>query len=181
MNPRPSTDADLLDVGAAVFHGHVSARDDNGQYSGVGYSGQKFHAALTAYPYGFRSYAPLNTGLVLTHSPAGLLVLSQEGNLPEGVTEPLSGEALLYNAQGCQVHLDANGDVKVMQKSGRFVNMGSSPEFVALASLVNTEMDRIQRAHDLHKHPTAATGPPSVPDTLLTTMGAVDASEVKGT
>lgn len=180
MEPR-DTDADLLGIAAAVYHGRVEARDANGQYSGVAHKGEKFSGALTAYPYGFRSYAPLNTGLVLTRSEAGLLVLSQEGKLPSGVSEPLSGETLLYNAEGAQVLLDENGDIELVQKTGRFVLMGSSPEFVALASLVNTELDRIQVAHDTHKHPTAAVGAPSVPDTLLTTMGDVDASEVKAT
>ncbi len=172
------TDPDLMDIAAAVFHGRVDSRDVNGQYTGEAHKGEKFTSAVTAYPYGFRSYAPLNTGLVLTRSQAGLmLVLSQEGPLPTGVTEPLSGEALLYNAEGAQVLLDENGDVNIVQKSGRFINLGSSPSPAALAKLTDAEFDRIQAAHDTHKHAGCAGN--NVPDTLLVTMGDVGATEVK--
>lgn len=122
--PDTSTDAALAAIGAAVFHGHVESRNDKGRYSGVGHAGEPIKEALTAYPYGFRSYAPANTGLVFTRSAAGLLVLSQENALPDGVSEPLNGETLLYNAHGAQVHLDENGDIIHEPKAGRYIKLG---------------------------------------------------------
>ncbi len=127
MNPRDYTDDQAAAVGAAVFHGHVTSRNAAGKYSGVGRAGEPIKEALTAYPYGFRSYAPVNTGLVLTRSQAGLLVLSQENALPSDVTEPLSGEALLYNSTGATVLLDEDGNV-ILNPTGP----GESPPVIKL-------------------------------------------------
>ena len=122
-----------MDVGTAIFHGYVESMDANGNYHGVGFNGQPLSGVLTARPYGFRSRAPKNTGLVLTYSQAGLLVLSQINALPSGVSEPESGETLLYNSQGAQVKLDKNGDILAVQKSGRYVLLGNNPtKLVAL-------------------------------------------------
>lgn len=126
MNPRDYSDQELLERGAAIFHGHVESMDSRGNYNGTGHNGEKFAGAIAARPYGFRSYAPKNTGLVLTYSEAGLLVLGQEGELPTGVSEPLSGETVLYNSQGAVVHLDENGDINITQKSGRAVTVGEA-------------------------------------------------------
>jgi hypothetical protein len=177
MEPRQEDTDD--EIAEALYLGYVVAKDAKGKYSGTGHKGEPFTEAITAQPYGIRSYAPVNTGLVLTRSQAGLLVLSQHGQLPSGVSEPLSGEVKLYNSQGAQIHLDTNGDISITQKSGRFVNIGSAPEFAALASKVNTELDRIQEKYDTHTHPTAPSGPVSPPSNLLTAMVDVDAAEVK--
>ncbi len=181
MNPRDNDpDGDLMEIAAAVFHGRVAAMDANGNYSGIGHNAQPFSGAITARPYGLRSRAPVNTGLVLTHSQAGLMVLSNVNALPTGVTEPLEGETLLYNSQGAQVRLDENGDVDIVQKSGRFVNIGSSPRLAALASLVNDELDSIQGQLSGHKHSGVTTGPGTsgVSDSTYVASD-VDATETK--
>lgn len=126
MNPRDNM-AELMAIGAEVFHGRVTGMDANGNYHGVGRNGEKFAGAITARPYGLRSYAPANTGLVATYSQAGLLVLSNENALPSGVSEPEEGETILYNSQGAQVKLDKNGDIIIQQKSSsQGVKLGSS-------------------------------------------------------
>lgn len=184
MNPREPTinHNDLMSIGAAIFHGKVETMDSAGNYSGTAFKDQTFANALTMRPYGFRSYAPQNTGLVLTYSQAGLIVLSQENALPSGVSEPQSGEALLYNSQGAQVKLDTNGDIIILQKSARFVNMGSSPEFVALASKVDAELSSIETNLLEHKHGgvTTGSGTSAISDSTYE-ASSVAATEVKAT
>lgn len=180
MEPRDNSDVRALEIATAVFHGHVETMDGDGNYTGVAHSGQRFSEALTARPYGFRSYAPVNTGLVLTRSQAGLLVLSQEGALPEGVTEPLSGEAKLYNSQGCQIHLDEDGNINITQKSGQYVNIGNNPtSFAARANVILADLENIQSVFDSHTHLTAPDGPVSTPSNLIESVDDPACTEVR--
>lgn len=185
MMPRERTQGELMDIGAAVFHGRVESQDSEGQYSGEGHTGETFSAALTAHPYGYRSYAPLNTGLVLTYSEAGLLVLSQHNDLPSGVSEPKSGESILYNSQGCRVHLDENGDINITQKSGRFVLLGNSPsEFAAMGNLTDDAFKDIVGEHNDHTHTVTVdsvthSGTTATPLPVVALPGSVEATEVK--
>lgn len=183
MEPRDKDEyAQDMAIGAAVFHGYVLAKDTNGEYSGIAHDGEPFSGALTAQTYGIRSYAPANTGLVLTRSAAGLLVLSQEGSLPTGVSEPLSGETLLYNAQGAKIHLDTNGDINITQKSGRFVKIGTSPtQFAARADRVLSELENFQSTFDGHTHlvPAPISAQTGVPSALIVSVDDPACDEVK--
>lgn len=63
---------------------------------------------------------------------------------------------------------------------GQWAAGGSdATDFVALASLVKAELDKIQLAHDTHNHPTAPVGPVSVPSVLIGSIGNVAATHLK--
>jgi hypothetical protein len=50
---------------------------------------------------------------------------------------------------------------------------------VALAEDTKARLDTLQTAHDTHKHPTAATGPASLPDVVVGALAPIGASKVK--
>lgn len=137
-----------------------------------------------------------------SHPEAGaeVLFLSVGGNRSHGIVarvldrryRPLDmdeGDVCLYNRNGERVYLEDSGDI---------VNLGAkaAADFVALADDVKTELDAVKTDLDnlkaacaAHKHPTAATGPPSPPGpppadfSLYTphTPGSVAAAKVKAT
>lgn len=55
----------------------------------------------------------------------------------------------------------------------------NATKFVALAEDTKARLDTLQNAHDTHKHPTAPTGPTSLPDVLVGPLGSIAANKVQ--
>jgi len=94
---------------------------------------------------------------------------------PTGLAE---GDVALYNSNGVRCLLEQCNDL---------VLLGNAPtDFVALASLVQGELDKIQAAFDAHNHITTATiGPTGIPGTIappaspIGALSPITAAEVK--
>ena len=75
----------------------------------------------------------------------------------------------------------AGVDAGAMVVRGTLIKLGSSTatDFVALASLVSTQLNAIRTTFNLHVHATAAPGPPAPPLPLLPAIGSVAATKVQ--
>lgn len=85
------------------------------------------------------------------------------------------GDTQLYDEHGGEVHLSATG-IELHQ--------GGVTDFVGLAAKVLTELNDIRTRFDVHVHPTAAVGAPSVPTPVpgvipMGAAGSVAAAKVK--
>lgn len=186
MDPRDS-DQDLRDIAGDIIRGVKREYDSNtGLVIADGYHEQAIRELPNAHFYGLRSNSPAGTEVVIAYTEGGLIVVGERGSLPSGVAEPAAGATKLYNSQGCEVHLDENGDIVHEPKSGRHIKLGSgATQFVAMANKVLTELNSIQTWANSHTHDTAgvqpggstltsATGKPT-----MSAPGSVEATKAK--
>jgi hypothetical protein len=95
---------------------------------------------------------------------------------PDPKSEPTLSIKITKNS----INIDAGSSP--VNISGSVVNAGDTLtqlQLVALSNKVDSNFSTLQAKFDGHKHPTAATGPPSTPDTLITNFPSTAASKVK--
>ena len=98
------------------------------------------------------------------------------GAVPD--TSPLSPTDAAARAAGMVIGHDGAADQ--IQISPTAIKLGSAAtDFVALASLVMTQLSAIQTQFNTHVHATAALGPPVPPTVPMTSPGSVAATLVK--
>jgi hypothetical protein len=97
------------------------------------------------------------------------------------VSEPAAGATKLYNSQGCEVHLDGNGDIIHKPKSSRFVLLGSASAShkIALGDTTDQHLGNIAEKYDQHTHTDPQGGITGVPSLLVGSLSSVQATKVK--
>jgi len=180
MEPRDDITPQIQEAAAQAFRGHKTAYAD-GLITGEGYHGQPLAGVHNAQPYGLRSNPPTDHELVYLQTMGGLIVVTSREDAADfkalGLSEPEDGEIMLYNAQGCMVHLDENGDMIHEPKSGRHIKLGDGAT-KALA----LDDDSAEQGSKMKTWMDAVTAGVPVPAFLGTSLGKVrgSATKVKG-
>jgi hypothetical protein len=95
------------------------------------------------------------------HHPAHAVYHAGASLVPDATSEPnTSVNGIILEAT--EIRLGAN-----------------AAQYIALADDVKARLDALQVAHDTHKHATAGTGPPSIPDTIVGALAPVAATKAK--
>jgi hypothetical protein len=182
MDPR-DTDQDLRDIAGDIIRGVKREYDTTtGLVVVNGFHEQPISEVPNAHFYGFRSNSPVDTEVVIAYTEGGVIVVGERGNLPSGVSEPAAGATKLYNAQGCEVHLDEDGNVVHVPKSGKFVLLGSASAShkIALGDTTDQHLGNIAEKYDAHTHTApSGGGTTTTPSLIVGSLSSVQASKVK--
>lgn len=106
-------------------------------------------------------------------APAPRLVIGSDADDGTRVTFFASGAVKVTRGDDVVLQVDADGTVHV--------GGAAASQFVALANLVDARLSAIRAWLNAHTHPTAATGPASVPSTPLGAQDSVAATKAKAT
>jgi phage gp45-like len=177
MEPRDTIGPQVRQAAVQAFRGYKTAYN-SGLITGVGFEGQTLANVHHAQPYGLRSNPPTDHELVYLQTAGGLIIVTSREDAADfsayGLTEPADSAVMLYNSQGCSIHLDENGDIIHEPKSGRHIKLGDG----ATKALV-LDGDDVKQGSAMKTWMDAVTTATSVAALVGTSLGTVDGSSSK--